>query len=178
MQSKYKQPGLTALVQDLQLCMRKSLIKFVRRTTCESQSWVHGEVCEGRKKGFESHPFMTSRGITFLFPLYQQSPLIHPPTHPLSFSLSFSSPLPPSSFPLFLSRRRLAPRSGSWCRNFSKQCSSPLCGMKKEAKLWSFCQAPLDKWADREAVRALSRFFVLNQWSLPKGHPTLLQPLI
>lgn len=106
----------------------------------------------------------------YFFSLY-----LPPILSPLTLFL-FSTP---SFFP-FLSfcPKRLAPWSGSWCRNFSKQCSSPLCGMKKEAKLWSFCQAPLDKWADREAVRALSRFFVLNQWSLPKGHPTLLQPLI
>lgn len=110
---------------------------------------------------------------------------LHLSTHPSSLLLclfSFSTPsFPPFlslSLSLFFCPKRLAPRSSSWCRNFSKQCSSPLCGMKKEAKLWSFCQAPLDKWADREAVRALSRFFVLNQWSLPKGHPTLLQPLI
>lgn len=80
--------------------------------------------------------------------------------------------------PSFFLSMRLAPWFSSWCRNFSKQWSFPLCGVKKEAKLWSFCQAPLDKWADREAAQALARFFVPNQWSLPKGHPTLLQPLI
>lgn len=80
--------------------------------------------------------------------------------------------------PSFFLSMRLAPWFSSRCRNFSKQWSFPLCGMKKEAKLWSFCQAPLDKWADREAAQALARFFVPNQWSLPKGHPTLLQPLI
>lgn len=155
--------------------MRECLIKFVRRTTWKSHSCIHGEVCEGEKKLWK--PSIYDIQGYYFFPLYQQSPLIYPPTHlspSHSLSLLHSLLLPFLSF----CPKRLAPWSSSWCRNFSKQCSSPLCGMKKEAKLWSFCQAPLDKWADREAVRALSRFFVLNQWSLPKGHPTLLQPLI
>lgn len=152
--------------------MRKCLIKFVRRTKWKSHSCYP-------QGGLLWEPSIYDIQGYYVFFIYLQSPLIYPPTHPHSFSLSFSSLLLSLLLP-FLSfcPKRLAPRSSSWCRNFSKQCSSPLCGMKKEAKLWSFCQAPLDKWADREAVRALSRFFVLNQWSLPKGHPTLLQPLI
>lgn len=83
--------------------MWKCLIKFVRRTTWKSHSWIHGEVCEGEKKLWE--PSIYDIQGYYFFPLYQQSPLIYPPTHPLSFSLSFSSPLPPSSFPLFFVQR-------------------------------------------------------------------------
>lgn len=76
-----------------------------------------------KAKGEPSH----TPGADTFFSLYQQSPLIPPPTHALVS-------LPLSLLPPFCLKRLAAP-SGSWCRNFSKQCSSPLCGMKKEAKL-------------------------------------------